>query len=308
MGMAKMKKIKCVVSGIHFPLSMMSYFLRALERRDDVELVTTGPFTGDYIPWDNGLQIPLKYVKAPTIPLPQEATKIVGAPPTFIENRLPWKPDLWLQIDAGWWVERPNAEVVAHIATDPHVLNYDQQRNQCDFFFNMQREYMKDGDIHLPYAFDPTLHKPLGVEKEYDGCLIGLQYNNRTLLVNAIREAGYTVEYSIGKVYEEFNEAYNKSRVALNWSSLLDLNARTFEAMGMGLPLITNYIPALDEFFEEGEHYLEFNSIAEAVENFKGLIEEPDFADYIAQNAYELVMEKHTWDHRIQQILDTVFK
>ena len=166
---------------------------------------------------------------------------------------------------------------------------------------------MKEGDIHLPYAFDPTVHRPLDMQKEYDGCLVGLQYENRTQLVRALFEAGYIVEYSIGAVYDEFNVLYNKSRVALNWSSLLDLNARAFEAMGMGIPLLTNRIPALDEFFEEGEHYLGFGSVPEAVRQFGRFIDDDEYAKSIADNAYEEVIDKHTYDIRIQQILDTVF-
>jgi len=306
-----MNKIRTVISGLFYPVTMMGYFIRALERRDDVELFLVGPYSGDWIPWGGGggMRLPFKYVKTPNIPLPMELAQQPGLAPSFIESRLSWKPDLWLQIDAGWWLQKPDAGVVAHIATDPHVLDYSKQREQCDYFFNMQRSYMKEGDIHLPYAFDPTVHRPLDIQKEYDGCLVGLQYETRTQLVRALRGAGYNIEYSIGAVYDEFNVLYNKSRVALNWSSLLDLNARTFEAMGMGIPLLTNRIPALDEFFEEGQHYEGFSSIPEAVDRFENLIEDDEHftADYLARTAYEEVIEKHTYDHRIQQILDTVF-
>ena len=303
-----MNKIKVVVSGIHYPVTMMGYFIRALERRDDVELITAGPYTGDWIPWEHGMSVPLKYVKSPSIPLPQQYIRDVGLPSAFLEAQLPWKADLWLQIDAGWWVQKPNARVVAHIATDPHVLPYDAQREQCDFFFNMQKVYMHEGDIYLPYAHDPLLHKPLDIGKEYDGCLVGLQYIIRDSLVAALRGAGYNIEYTMGIVGEEYNEVYNKSRVALNWSNLHDLNARTFEAMGMGVPLLTNRVPDLAEFFEEGEHYLGFGSVPEAIRQFARLINEPDYAEHIATNAYELSIAKHTWDRRIQQILDTVFE
>jgi len=254
------------------------------------------------------MSVPLKYVKSPSIPLPQQYIRDVGLPSAFLEAQLPWKADLWLQIDAGWWVQKPNARVVAHIATDPHVLPYDAQREQCDFFFNMQKVYMHEGDIYLPYAHDPLLHKPLDIGKEYDGCLVGLQYIIRDSLVAALRGAGYNIEYTMGIVGEEYNEVYNKSRVALNWSNLHDLNARTFEAMGMGVPLLTNRVPDLAEFFEEGEHYLGFGSVPEAIRQFARLINEPDYAKHIATNAYELSIAKHTWDRRIQQILDTVFE
>ena len=59
--------IRVVVSGIHYPLSMMKYFITALQRREDIELFTVGPFTGTYIPWAGGMQLPAKYVKQPDL-------------------------------------------------------------------------------------------------------------------------------------------------------------------------------------------------------------------------------------------------
>jgi len=75
----------------------------------------------------------------------------------------------------------------------------------------------------------------------------------------------------------------------------------------MGIPLLTNRIPALDEFFEEGEHYLGFDSVPEAVRQFGRFIDVP-YAAHLAREAYELVKDAHTYDARIQQILDTVFE
>ena len=65
---------------------------------------------------------------------------------------------------------------------------------------------------------------------------------------------------------------------------------------------------AMDEFFEEGKHYLGFGSVPEAVRQFGRLIDKAEYADYLSLRAYEEVIEKHTYDHRIQQILDTVFE
>lgn len=300
-----MRKIKVVISGIHYPLSMMKYFIRAFQRRKDVELFTVGPYTGDFIPWAGGMRIPNKYIESPDVALPVSYINQRGMNPSFIEAQLPWEPDLWIQIDAGWWLRKPKATVVAHIATDPHVLNYDEQRRNCDIFFSMQMSYMKNGDRYLPYAVDPLAHYPIALDKKYDGCLIGLHYENRNSLVNALRNSGYEIYYSIGEIFDEFTLAYNESRVALNWSSLNDLNARTFEALGMSLALLTNRVSDLSNFFVEGEHYLGFDNVEEAKAQFKRLIDDPAMAEEIAFNGYRKVMAAHTYDHRIEQILES---
>ena len=51
----KKDKIKVLMLYIAYPLSMASYFRRALERRTDVDLKIAGIFTGAWIPWQGGV-------------------------------------------------------------------------------------------------------------------------------------------------------------------------------------------------------------------------------------------------------------
>src|SRR3989337_2884380 len=117
-----MNKIRIAMGGIHYPLSMMSYFIRAFRQREDIDLWLFGPFTGDYIPWNYGCHLPQKYVVTPDFPLPRET---IGQhiPSNVINAQMPWIPDITIQVDAGWHLaNRPAGKVVAHIQTDPHVL------------------------------------------------------------------------------------------------------------------------------------------------------------------------------------------
>lgn len=299
--------IRVVISGLHFPLTMMGYFIKAFQRRSDVELVTAGPFSGNWIPWNGGIHLPPKYVHTPTIPLPQESPQF-GMLSQVVTSRLPWTPDLWLQIDAGFhFRDKPKAGIVGHILTDPHCLmpQYRSVRDNMDVVFNMQNCYRNAGEQYLPYAVDPNIHRPLELEKVYDGCLVGLHYAQRDALVNRLRADGFHIYYSIGEIYEEYNRLYNQSRVALSWSSLLDTPARVYEAMGMAVPLLCNRTPDLGELFVEGDHYLGFDSLEEAVRQFRRLVNEPEFASHLASTAYRKVLAQHTWDHRVQQILET---
>ena len=297
------RKIRVVVSGIFYPFTMMSYFIRALQRRPDVELVLAGPFTGTSIPWNGGMELPWRYVVTPEIILPSSLVSLGQCHSSIVESQLPWKPDLWIQVDAGFhFLNKPSAEVVAHVATDPHVLRYDVQRTLCDVFFCMQAEYSKAGDVFLPYAYDPSCHYLEDIPKTHDACLIGLLYETRANLVSSLRSAGMSCHNSIGEIYDEYRTLYSQSRVALNWSSLHDVNARTFEAMGMSLPLVTNRIPDLEIHFEEGKHYLGFDTVSEAVSQVRWVLDNPDKAQVIAQQGHELVKHNHTYDARIDKI------
>ena len=298
-------KIKVVLSGIYFPVAILRYFEAALRRRDDIDLKTLGPFSNTFIPWGGGMNLPPKYAKKPDHDLPLSFANRPGiykAPDSVFGV----EPDLWIQCDAGWWVQgRPPAKVVAHIATDPHVLNYDRQRELCDYFFNMQKVYSQPGDIYLPYAADPVWHAPMEVEKEWDACLIGLQYAERTKWVDALRAKGLKVYYDNGPAFKEYQLQYAKSRVALSWSSKQDLIARVFEGMCMKLPVVCNRVPDINEHFMEGKHLAAFDTLDQAIPAVEHLLMDTTFADRLAKESHDLVMEKHLYDHRVQQILET---
>ena len=298
-----MNKKRIVISGLIFPVTMLHFFWRAFERREDVDLRVVGPFSNDWIPWKGGIRLPMRYVKYPHIPLPQNLSGSVGMSPAFIQGQLPWEPDLWIQIDAGWWLQKPKATVVAHIATDPHVLDYDRQRKECDVFFNMQTPYMKPGDRYLPYAYDKEIHYPILADKVYNAALVGLQYETRTKLVNRLRQGGLRVYYETGIVYDEYREIYNQSDVALSWSSLLDMPARVWEAFAMSVPLVTNRVPDLSNWFVEKDHFLGFNDVDEAERQVRTLLNDPEYAAEMSENVYRKVTAAHSYDHRVNEIL-----
>jgi hypothetical protein len=225
----------------------------------------------------------------------------------MVENKLPWKPDVWIQCDASWAFQaKPKADKVVTIATDSHCINYDIPRAYSDLFCNMHLTYSQRGDFYLPYCFDPTVHYPvLGAEKEYDVYFSGLLYKQRVDVAKALSARGMKIKFEIGKVYDEYREAYSKSRIGFSWSSLLDIPARVFEGMAMGLPMVINRVPDLANFFVEGDHYLGFDTVSEAVEKIEYLLKNPDKAREIADAGHRRVWDgDFTYDNRISMILD----
>jgi hypothetical protein len=304
--------LKIAISGLIYPVTMMRYFWDALDRRDDLEVFSIGPYFGSWIPWGGGMEIAPRYVKTPTIPLSREMASH-HIHPGMLKGMIPNDIDLWLQVDAGWnFSVRPPAKKVALIETDPHVLkgHYAAAKSYSDVTFCMQTPYQEIGEVWLPYANDPTKFYPdkqpdiLGVS--YDACLVGLHYPQRDVLVKHLFMDGKRVYYDLGKVYDEYRALYNASRVALSWSSLKDTPVRVFEAMGMGVPLVANRTPDLELLFEEGVDYLGFDTVEEAVSQVNTILDNPDFGQTLANSAYTKVQERHTWDHRIQFILETM--
>ena len=309
-----MDKIRIAFGYLAYPFTMANYFRRALERRNDVELFTFGVFTGQWIPWAGGMAIPPKYPNQIDLPLPQELKT-----PKWkqIKEYLPWKPDLVLNVDAGFHLSTKPDVPYAVVATDPHVLGgwYENVRHMTDKFFNMQPSYVQDGDILLPYAFDPKCHYPMrfdenicypdGVPLKYDCSIIGLHYPQRDEWVRRLEALGIKVNYRIGDIYDEYREENNKAWIGLNWSSLQDVTARVFEICAMRLVPVLNRLPGLDALgFEENRHYLGFSTMDEAVSKVQWAIANRPQAEQIALEAYQFVNNQNmTWDNRVSQIL-----
>ena len=303
-----MNKKRVVLSGLFYPVAILRYFEAALRARPDVELITVGPYTGTWIPWGGSMNLPEKYAISPTIPLHKHMVQAGSVSAGFLsEQELLDDVDLWIQCDAGWYFNtRPPAKHVVHIATDPHVLDYSRQRVLSDKFFNMQKFYSKPGDIYLPYAASRYHHYPVDAEKEYDVCIVGLQYTNRNRLVDVLRSQGISVFYTLGLGPDEYREAYSKARVGVSWSSLSDLIARVFEVGAMGLPLVTNRVPDLPLHFIEDFDYLGFDTVHEAVEKIKLLLDVDIVSKVNSDSLLNKVFMHHTYDNRIQQIFEEV--
>lgn len=283
-------------------MAILRYFEAALQRRDDVNLYTVGPYTGTWIPWNGGMNLLQKYAKSPNRALPD--TNYQPVPINFIESQLPFKPDVWLQIDAGFYfLGKPRYGVNVIVATDPHVLNYDRQRQFADLFYCMQTPYARPGDKYLPYAYDPIWHSPEEQPQNYDVAFIGMMYPERQQLVQRLRAEGIKVIAQTGPIFDEAREIYNQAPISFNWSSKLDLCARVFELAAMKRAAVVNDVPDLEMFFEEGQDLMQFCTVDGALNNIKYLLAHQDDLLSVSENGYQAV-QPHTWDARISQILE----
>lgn len=304
-----MKK-RIVTVGQHFGITAaLEYIVRALKRRNDVEVITAGAFHGRNIPWAGVSVLPEKYVFQPDIAMPALP---IGAevPISMLQSRLPFDPDLILQVDAGFHcVGKLKYCVNVTFLTDPHVLRdyYNKVKSQYDYVFCSQTPYAHGEDeYYLPYAADAEWHDYELQEKKYDVVLIGNSYSNRVDLINTLNAMGVRTCFKLGIGKEDLKTVLNQSIIGLNWSSLQDLTARVWETMGVGIIPLVNRVPDLQHFFREGEHYLGFNTKEEAITQITKILSNPGQYTDIGQRARNIVRKEHLWDHRVQTIFDTI--
>lgn len=202
---------------------------------------------------------------------------------------------------------------MAYWASDTH-LGYDHRlamARKADFVFCAQKraveEFKRDGianPIWLPHAVDPLAYPRFSfASKKYDVCFVGhINSGNRVdALDRLFRE--FPNFYYGQKLFEKAAEIYGRSRVVFNITMLDDLNMRTFEAMATGSFLLTNWLPTIEEFFEDGKHLVLYRSLDEMVDKARYYIEHEEEREKIAAAGCEEVLRNHTFKNRIEKVL-----
>jgi hypothetical protein len=270
------------------------------------KVVSIGPFSHGTIPWNN-IQYPKRYWFAPTVEVPDIAS--FPAEDVFILMKSKGiKIDLLIQASDTTFLSGkvPVKNIV--IGTDPHVINYEPFCENADGYFSMQKTYSKPSDGWMPYGYDEETHFYLpDTPIEWDVVFCGLQYDHRKDALRSIQDAGYRVFSGLGYVYDEYVYLYNTGIIAFNWSSKLDLPARFWEGLAMRRLVLTNRVPELKEFpdLKEDVDYLAFETIEEAVNTVKLIMNKPDLIDNIATHGYKQV-RPHSYKNRAIKLLEDI--
>ena len=213
----------------------------------------------------------------------------------------------------------------AYWASDTHINNgldgdsYPHRLSvakKADFVFCAQKEGVEkmkaDGvlnPIWLPHAFEPQAY-PKGevLTKKYDVCFVGhVNSKNREEALDKLFSEFPNFYYGQA-LFDDAAQKYAESKVCFNISMTNDLNMRTFEIMGTGSFLLTNWIPSIEEFFEDGKHLVLYRSLDEMIDKARYYADHDDERQKIALAGYEEVMKNHTIQNRVDVILNEFMK
>lgn len=167
------------------------------------------------------------------------------------------------------------------------------------------------GTRWLPAAMEPTIHYHWPFEEKYDMVFIGQTGNN----------ACYTYRKQVLDVLEsQFNmltehcqpqdypKRLSQAKIRLNIMPRVAENppliiTRFYESMGIGFTM-NDYHSTLDDLATEGIHYIGFNTPEEAIEKAKFYLTNDTKRGEIGESGKQLVLDKHTWKHRLLTILE----
>ncbi len=199
-------------------------------------------------------------------------------------------------------------------SSDTH-LGYDwrlAKARRTDFNFVCQKRAQEDftaagvpNVIWMPHAVEPLAYPHIPSIKKYDLCFIG-HMNDQSRIDALDRMFKEFPSFFFGKrLFEEAAEVYCQSKVVFNISIKDDINMRVFEALATGSFLLTNDIPTLHELFTDGVHLVTYKTLDEAVEKARYYIAHDEEREAIAKAGMAEVLAKHTFKHRVLQVLKT---
>jgi len=188
-------------------------------------------------------------------------------------------------------------------------------------FFCMvhEKEVMnRYGASLLPFAMDPEIHRPISTRKTIDVSFVGTNRPRRMELVGCLAEHGVKIKIwgnnwptntpnYVGKaIYlDEKRRVYNSSKIVLNAHYLIGVNMRFFETLGMRSFLLSDKVDGVENLgFEDGVHYVSYHSLEDLVDKIESYLERPLERERIANQGHDLVKKRHTYVHRVKELLE----
>ena len=232
-------------------------------------------------------------------------------------GRLSREPfDLYIAIDDGMnYSIPPDLHPSVYWAIDTH-LDFERELQRAlafDFVFAAQRDGANRFRQHgissahwLPLACDPEIHGKQEVAKQYDICFVGNNFPGPREDLLRLIQGRFPNSFVGRRFFAEMAQTYSQSRLVFNRSLRNDVNMRVFEALASGSLLVTNDLRenGQDELFRDGLHLATYRDADELIDKVNFYLHNPELGERVAETGRQAVLAKHTYQHRMQLILD----
>lgn len=197
----------------------------------------------------------------------------------------------------------------AHMAFAKHVRFC--KENKVGLVLSSTFSYVKRFEKHglkcvwFPNAFPSHLvqHLPM-IAKLYDVGFCGRLLNRKGWLREIAKH--FQVKRDIMVLGMGMVNAINRYRIHWNRNISNDINYRTFETLGCGTCLLTNFTDKLHRLFDIGKHLMVYDSIGDCLEKIQYLLDHEGIRERIASAGRAHALRNHTYDVRAAQFLEIV--
>jgi hypothetical protein len=162
----------------------------------------------------------------------------------------------------------------------------------------------------LAYAADVENHfMPVCNQHTRNFSLVGSDRPERRKIINLLDRAVGGAHLISGVFKEEFVDALADSAVVINENPPQGrglLNMRTFEAPAAGALLMAQNADYITDYFVPGMDMLVYDSMPDLLAKCQHLMDDPDYLHRLREAGQRRVADYHTYDHRVQEMLDVL--
>lgn len=157
-----------------------------------------------------------------------------------------------------------------------------------------------DNSVWFPNCYDASLFKPSAPKNNFLGFCGSLL--NRKQILDFLTQK-YNLKQDIWVLGEDMVKTISSYEVHFNINLANDINYRSFETLGCGTLLLTNYNPQYEELgFVDGKNCLIYRDVESLCKKIEYCIENPESVKEITKNGIELA-KNHTYDIRAKNLI-----
>lgn len=193
-------------------------------------------------------------------------------------------------------------------AIDPHVRGekpYLDEFNsgKYDILLHSVKDFVNENfKVWFPNSFDDTLISPRKINKKCDVGFCG-SLLNRNEYINLLHN-NFNFKYDNFIIGDSMVDAINSYKIHWNRNISNDINYRSFETIGCGIPLVTNYNYQYEELgFIDGVNVMLYNDTNEMILKIKQLLSDDKLRESIGLYGLEL-SKQHTYEKRCQTLME----
>lgn len=211
---------------------------------------------------------------------------------------------------------------------------YDAYFTKDPFIVDFMKNKMGLNAFYLPEAFNPRVHIMPNVDREehekktdIDVVAFGTMYPYRDNMVGQLIKSGIDVSlfgtpnkrFSKPEIDKNFknefitgdrkSEILYGSKIVFNnfhYAEIESANVKFFEISGVGGFQLCDYKPILREYSVIPVEQFTFKSIGEAIELIQYYLDKPELRHGMALKQYNHFALNHTYEHRINQLLQLI--
>ena len=183
--------------------------------------------------------------------------------------------------------------------TKPFVDTY--RSGKYDLILQATEDFVDENSIWFPNCYDSSLIQPMAPKSHFLGFCGSLL--NREQLLNFL-SSKYGLKKDIWKLGRDMVQTVSSYQIHFNINLANDINYRSFETLGCGTMLLTNYNSQYEKLgFVDGENCMMYKDINDLCNKIEACQLDPDMVSSITESGVELA-KAHTYDVRAKRLIE----